>query len=49
MIVGMQTVELPCAECGRLDDGERGWQAHFVPADEGPEDELVVRCPEYGR
>ena len=35
-----------CAECHRAAvELERGWRAYFVPADVGPEGELVVLCP----
>jgi hypothetical protein len=36
-----------CVECHRaVVELERGWRAYLVPADEGPEAELVVICPD---
>jgi hypothetical protein len=37
---------LVCVECGCVSEGDaRGWKAHTVWADEGPDDEIVF-CPE---
>lgn len=33
---------MTCAECGRVDDGERGWEAHLT--DDEPS-VAVVFCP----
>jgi hypothetical protein len=38
---------LTCRECGQeADRFERGWKAWVVWEDEGPDDELVILCPD---
>ena len=37
-----------CVECGRVDDGARGWRGYLVGADDegfGEPEPLVVYCP----
>jgi hypothetical protein len=38
---------LRCRECdAQTDRFERGWRAYVVDEDYGPDDELVVLCPD---